>query len=173
MKLLSMGAVIAAISITTGCSTMEQMKNPPMTEYQKIVELPNTSQNDVYEGARQWFAKSFRDSNSVLKYQDKETGVIIGKGNTKLPCSGFNCLGSPRDLQFTVKVDSKPNRARVTFSDLVAYTPAQYISGVYNPATTTPLYFDADKASAQKIFDETVSQFSSDVKFTSVDNDNW
>lgn len=163
----------ASILSLTGCATIEQAKKPPMTQYEKIVEVPNTSKDEIYEGARQWFAKSFRDSNSVLRYQDKESGSIIGKGNAKMPCSGMACLGTPRNLQFTVKVDAKDNRARVTFDDLMIHTPYNYNSGMSIPESTSKLLLDEEKENAKKLLDSTVDRFSSDVKVTVNGNDNW
>lgn len=152
---------------------MEQAKKPPMTQYEKIIEIPNTDKDQVYEGARQWFAKSFRDSNSVLRYQNKETGSIIGKGNAKMSCSGMACLGTPRDLQFTVQVDAKDNKARITFDDLMIHTPYNYNSGMPIQESTSQLRFDEEKENAKKLLDSTVDSFSSDVKVTVTNNDNW
>ncbi len=166
-------AITASILSLTGCATMEQVKKPPMTQYEKIIEIPNTNKDQVYEGARQWFAKSFRDSNSVLRYQDKESGSIIGKGSAKMSCSGMACLGTPRDLQFTVQVDAKDNRARVTFNDLVIYTPSSYSSGIRIPESTSKLLLDEEKVNATKLLDSTVEHFSNDVKVTVTGNNNW
>ncbi len=166
---------ISAISVMalSGCATIEQAKQPPMTQYQKVVEVPNTSQDMVYEGARQWFAKSFNDSNSVLKYENKETGSIIGKGNAKMSCSGMACLGTPRNLNFTVKVDAKDNKARITFEDLMIQTPYNYNSGIPIAASTSKLLLNEEKENAKKVLDNTINSFSSDVKVSATENDNW
>lgn len=88
----------------------------PMTSYQRIVDIPNVKQDIIYENSRQWVAKNFQSANAVIQYQDKEVGSIIGKGNTKIPCSsGIICLdGSTQRLEFTFQVDAKDNRARVS-----------------------------------------------------------
>ena len=114
MKRLLAVASIAVLS--TGCASM-QLAEQPLTEYQKIVEIPDTSQKQIYDGSKQWFAKNFHDSNSVIKYDNAEKGSIIGKGNMQFVCLGdtLACYGASSDsLRFTVKVDSKDNRARVS-----------------------------------------------------------
>lgn len=173
MKNMFLATAAASILSLSGCATIEQAKKPPMTQYEKIVEVPNTSKDEIYEGARQWFAKSFKDSNSVLRYQDKASGSIIGKGNAKMPCSGMSCLATPSNLQFTVKVDAKDNRARVTFDDLMIHTPYNYNSGMPIPESTSPLLLDAQKENAKKLLDSAVASFSSDVKVTTTGNDDW
>ncbi|WP_296244736.1 MULTISPECIES: DUF4468 domain-containing protein [unclassified Psychrobacter] len=173
MRNTFLAVTAASFLAVTGCATMEQVKQPPMTQYQKVIDIPNTSKDEVYEGARQWFAKSFRDSNSVLRYQDKESGSIIGKGNAKMSCSGMACIGTPRNLQFTVKVDAKDNRARITFDDLMIHTPYNYNSGIPIPESTSKLLLDEEKENAKKLLDSTVDRFSNDIKVTSNGNDNW
>tara|TARA_R100000935_G_scaffold14074_1_gene28357 strand:- start:7032 stop:7289 length:258 start_codon:yes stop_codon:yes gene_type:complete len=83
------------------------------------------------------------------------------------------CLGTPRDLQFTVQVDAKDNRARVTFNDLVIYTPSSYSSGIRIPESTSKLLLDEEKVNATKLLDSTVEHFSNDVKVTVTGNNNW
>ena len=72
----------------TGCASMPQAANEPLTKYERIVDISDTSKEKIYEGSRQWFAKSFNDSNSVIKYEDAKTGSIIGKGSMQ-----YNCVG--------------------------------------------------------------------------------
>ena len=76
--------VLLALPVMTmiGCATVPTSE--PMKSYQRIVDVPNVKQDMVYEGARQWVAKNFKSANSVIQYQDKTVGSIIGKGNMHL-----------------------------------------------------------------------------------------
>ena len=80
---------VASLSLfITGCASMPQAANEPLTKYGVLVDISDTSKEKIYEGLRQWFAKSFNDSNSVIKYEDAKTGSIIGKGSMQ-----YNCVG--------------------------------------------------------------------------------
>lgn len=172
-----MKKLLAAASVgilLTGCASMELAENP-LNQYQKIVEIPNTSQNQIYDGSKQWFAKNFNDSNSVIKYDNAEKGSIIGKGSMSFKCLGdaLACYGASNDsLRFTVKVDSKDNRARVSFEDLILHTPSSVTSGIRSPEQNRPPQFEHQVRSVKTMLDSTVDSLSGDVKQT-VGNENW
>lgn len=172
-----MKKLLAAASVgvlLTGCSTMELSENP-LNQYQKIVEIPNTSQDQIYDGSKQWFAKNFHDSNSVIKYDNAEKGSIIGKGNMKFECLGdvVSCYGASNDsLRFTVKVDSKDNRARVSFEDLILHTPSSVTSGIRSPEVNMTPKFEYQIRSVKVMLDNTVDSLSGDVKQT-VGSEDW
>jgi hypothetical protein len=74
-------------------------------EFQQVLEASGKSKEDVYNAARQWFVHAFVSANAVLQMEDKETGLLIGKGR----------LG---DAEFIVKIESKEGRARYTLTDI-------------------------------------------------------
>lgn len=158
----------------TGCASMPQAASEPLTKYERIVEIPNTNKEKIYEGSRQWFAKSFNDSNSVIKYEDAKTGSIIGKGSMKYVCIGgvLACYGSENQkLEFTVRVDAKDNRARVAFEDLSIYTPSSYAAGVTTPARNSKVNLDTEVIAVKGMLDNTVDSLAGDVKSSSRSTD--
>lgn len=137
-----------------------------MTEYQRIVDIPNVKQDAIYEKSRQWVAKNFQSANAVIQYQDKETGSIIGKGNAKIPCSsGIICLdGSSQHLEFTFQVDSKDNRARISFSDIgISHKSANAGIGTFSFKPSK----ESEKVQAKKTLDDIVDRLSKDIVSTS------
>lgn len=167
--------VLLALPVMTmiGCATVPTSE--PMTSYQRIVDVPNVKQDMVYEGARQWVAKNFKSANSVIQYQDKTVGSIIGKGNMPYQCSGINCAsGIKPSLEFTFKVDAKDNRARVTFDDLNVHYPAGY-SALMGPVAESnyQIYKDEDKAKAKSVLDATINSLSSDIVKSGTIDKNW
>ena len=117
---------MSVLGLMSGCVTTNasNIQSPVMSNYQKVVDVPNVSKNQIFESSHQWFAKSFQNSNSVIKYENKETGSLIGKGSMKLVCPAevydLDCH-IPTNLDFTVKVDSKNEKVRVTFEELVIH----------------------------------------------------
>lgn len=171
-------AVASVAILSTGCATMAmpemQMAEEPLTEYQKIVDIPNTSQKKIYDGSKQWFAKNFHDSNSVIKYDNAEKGSIIGKGSMSMPCQGgaLACYNvKDQSLRFTVKVDSKDNRARVSFEDLSIYTPASYSAGIAIPSRNSTPRLEKDVTVVKEMLESTVSSLAKDVKETASSED--
>lgn len=159
-----------------GCATTSATKGvEAFTTYQKVVEIPNTKQDAIYEGSRQWVAKNFKSANSVIQYQDKATGTIIGKGNMPYVCTGVDCVVSfPPSLEFTFQVDAKDNKARVSFSDLNVHYPAGY-SAMFGAVAETnkKIYKDEDIAKAKATLDSTINSLASDVAKTNGVDKNW
>ena len=172
MKKILAGASLGFL--LTGCASM-QVAEQPLNEYQKIVEIPNTKQSLIYDGSKQWFAKNFNDSNSVIKYDNAETGSIIGKGSMRFKCQGegLACYGEDKTtLRFTVKVDSKDNRARVSFEDLILNKPSEVISGIRSPESNRTPGFQHEVNSVKNMLDTTANSLANEVKH-SVSSTDW
>jgi hypothetical protein len=63
------------------------------TVYTEVINLDSTSKNDLYLRAKEWFAKTYKSSQSVIQMDDKEGGVISGKALTEFFCK---FLGMPQ-----------------------------------------------------------------------------
>lgn len=152
-KLLAVGVLGFGLALG-GCATTPQQPVEPV-KFEKIYPMGGLKQAQVYDGARQWFATAFRSANAVIQYEDKATGSIIGKGNMQYRCAGFaDCMtvtGSDR-VDFTVRVDTKDGRMRVSYDNLTHYKPAQVISGVRYAETNRPI--TVNYPSAKVIVDE-------------------
>ena len=79
---------------------------------QKIIEVPNVSQEELYIRANVWFVKYFKYADSVIEFSDKENGKIIGKYVFDYTVS----LNPYRSTQM-VTVEVKDARLRVTIED--------------------------------------------------------
>lgn len=122
----------AGLSVSlVGCATTptEPLKS---ASFEKIYEVQGLTKNQVYDGARQWFAVAFKSANAVIQYEDKETGTIIGKGNMGFPCSGaLNCMANQNVfITFTARVDSKDGKMRVSYDDLMKKSNPSYSGGI-------------------------------------------
>ncbi|MPX79229.1 DUF4468 domain-containing protein [Moraxella catarrhalis] len=174
MKNLLIAGVVGLSLV--GCATTGGAVIEPMTSYQRIVDVPNVKQDMIYEGSRQWVAKNFRSANSVIQHQDKATGSVIGKGNMSYPCSFLRCSsGSTPVLQFTFQVDSKDNRARVSFSDLTIHTPASVspITGIRSTEMNEKVIKENDKMQTKEILDKVIDDLAQDIASPSVGSKDW
>lgn len=164
---------VFVLTIVAQISMFSFAAKEPLGDIVEIVELPNTTQAQAYNAAKMWFANSFKSANNVIQYDDLATGTIIGKGNMEYPCKGaWNCLGHQNyKVLFTIKIDTKVDKARLTFSDLLLQAPTTMSGGVVSRGFDTPIYLDKDK---QIISDElhNISQtFKNSINVAK--NDNW
>lgn len=63
------------------CATMmgSKITDPSLREMEKVLEFPEQSQDDLYIKANAWFVETFTSAESVIEFQDKESGKIMGK----------------------------------------------------------------------------------------------
>lgn len=126
MRFLTVAVVISALS---GCAALEPVSEANKT-IESITEAPNFTKDQIYTGSKVWIAENFKSAKSVIEYDSKEEGVIIGNGTTSYPCTGMECLqaGAATDwkLQFTMRLDAKDGKFRTTFTNLSIYKPASY-----------------------------------------------
>ena len=93
--------------------------------YTEIIEHKELASNS-FEISKMWLANTFNDSKSVIEYSNKENGTIIGKGILKNVSYGTLVQ---MDTRFTLKIEVKDNKTRLTFQDMVQY-PNQYVPPV-------------------------------------------
>ena len=109
MKIVS---VVTTALILTGCASgfseivPADKTSKRIFTYDYVVE--GASKDVLWTRARDYFAKSFGDSRSVLRVQDKESSTLIGKGAESWNLLS-NICASEYDLQFM----SKEGRARL------------------------------------------------------------
>ncbi|WP_162055059.1 DUF4468 domain-containing protein [Pontibacter pamirensis] len=80
-------------------------------EFQEVIQVSGKSQAEIHTHAREWFAKAFVSANAVLQMDDKDAGILIGKGR----------LGDEIDI--LIKVESKDGRFRYTLTDVAFEIP--------------------------------------------------
>ena len=116
-----------------GCMTMPTPTDKKMEDVIEVIDVPNKTKDQIFEDSKIWIAQSFKSANNVIQYADKETGSIIGKGNIQYPCDGFiDCGAFGNDkVNFTIKIDSKDNKARVGISDITR-TSLTHVQGGFN-----------------------------------------
>ena len=153
------------------------MSYKQIIKYKNFVYIPYNKNFLIYDVYKQWFAKNFNDSNSVIKYDNAKTGSIIGKGSMRFKCldNSLTCYSysqSNTTLRFTVKVDSKDNRARISFEDLMLNQPRSISSGVVSPESNRAPQFQLEVDSVKNMLDTTANSLADEVKH-SVSSTDW
>lgn len=82
-----------------------------------IVDSILKTKEQIYVAVNDWFVRSFNDGKSVIQLNDKDAGVIIGKGHISNMGSTMS-FASSADISADViiRVDMKDGRMRITTS---------------------------------------------------------
>ncbi len=145
-------ALFLALAMT-GCAYTQTLP-PAELVVQKVVEVPGVSKERIFEKSKVWFARTFRQSMSgwveqnsrrtVIQYENQESGVMIANGAILYPHDGFTSESYKTgwEVRFTLEVEAKDGKARVTFNRLTMFVPS-IICGYYSLRTSSyerPLY---------------------------------
>lgn len=175
--------LVSAVSLSLlGCATMDrkaaeivEASSNPLKEYSEIVELKGVPKAKVFDASKQWMARSFKSANNVIQYADAGTGTIIGKGNIKYPCQGFgDCLQYEKGIvNFTLTIDTKDDKAKVSFSDIGISVPTTVTGGVrFEAKEGVPVWEEAPKKAVTEKLKAIIADYKSNVIKYQADN-NW
>ena len=160
-----------------GCAVSPELQHSPepLAQVTQIIDIEGQNKDKLFESSKIWMAKVFKSSNNVVQYADKESGSIIGKGSFQFPCEGFidcGAFGNDR-VNFTIKIDTKDNKARLSFSDITR-TPLTYVKGGLNAnmGKDLPITQVKQKQQVSTKFGFIIEQYRKDV-VTQQSDTNW
>src|SRR5664280_569957 len=107
----NMNVLLAIILfLISGCAVTKQAPVVPSEELtlQEVHEIA-LSKDAIFASSLEWMARTFVDSTEL---RDKENGKIIGKGMTE-----FYNGETPTPCRFTIMIEAKDNKYRVTYSN--------------------------------------------------------
>lgn len=118
-KLLAAGVALAGLS---GCASMNMDMVSTDQELSRVYEV-KAGKDQIYSASRQWIAESFKSSKSVVEYEDKAEGTIIGNGSIPYPCAdkgSWVCVNQSQVLKllFTMRLEAKDGKFRLGFSNV-------------------------------------------------------
>lgn len=96
--------------LISGCAHA-QVVPPEELVLQEVHEI-TLSKDAIFARSLEWMAQAFVDSTQVIELRDKENGKIIGKGVTV-----FYNGNVPTPCRFTMMIEAKDNKYRVTYSN--------------------------------------------------------
>lgn len=115
MKRLSLPLIALCVAILSGCASMTPAP-PSMLSYQKAYDT-KLSAKKVFDKSKDWLAMTFVDSSEVIESANEETRKIIGNGTVSIWNSGITVI----PVRFSIVIEAKESRYRVTFDNYVAY----------------------------------------------------
>lgn len=80
--------------------------------YVRIIEVPQLSKAEVYNRALNYFTYNYNSGKSVIQTQDKENGVIVGKGLYNNVHMGISLITTFVSTDHILRIDIKEGKAR-------------------------------------------------------------
>lgn len=139
MKLLVSALTLAACLTFYGCAS-----TAPQNEIviERVVSAPGFTKEKIHISSKIWIAENFQSAKAVIEIDSKSDGLLIGNAIIAYPCSGLSCFGREGwEVPFTIKVESKDDRFKVTFSNIRIKIPS---SPPLVSASNTPLRSQGD-----------------------------
>ncbi len=123
-----------------------------------VVNVNSVDSNELYMRAKLWFANSFADSKNVLEVEDKNAGILVGKGEFAYEPNVFMASSLTRGrIKFMVKIIVKNERYKYSFSDFVhqgshssASSPIDF--GLITTAEVSPVIQGTSKGMRKKLW---------------------
>jgi hypothetical protein len=92
-----------------------------LISYEKVIPQIGTK-GSLQSSASRFVAEIYRSANDVIQLNDRESGIIIAKGNFEITNESKQLIGnsnviSTRKILHTLKIELKDNRYKVTLSN--------------------------------------------------------
>lgn len=79
----------------------------------KVIEVPELKKDEIFNRALNYFTYNYVSGKSVIQTQDKENGLIVGKGIYDNVHIGMSLITTYVDAWHILRVDVKDGRVRV------------------------------------------------------------
>lgn len=145
-----------------------------------VLDAPGKTKDQIFSASKSWIAETFVSGKAVIDDADKDSGRIIAKGIIDKPCSSLQCVMEMGwQIGFTMRIDSKDGKVRITYTNPVVITPASsgsllgsaYISG--SARKERPMKFSGDIADAKIKFQTLSDSLKNYISTDSVAEKDW
>ena len=123
---------------TNLADTLSLDKNNALT-YTQVIETPGKTKEQLYILLNYWYSATFGSGKAVIQLNDKDAGVIIGKGYIESIASHTGGMNQYTvHLEPVIKTDIKDNKIRITYT-VPFYSVVKKVGGGFwgNPAQAT------------------------------------
>lgn len=136
----SIGALLFALFLLPGVCTAAKDLTDEQRKTETVYEAPGHTSDQIFSAARMWMAENFKSSKAVIEYENRNEGTLIGNGSISYPCEGYECLlKADWKVPFTMRLETKDGKFRVTFTNIHLAWPARYSSGIAISADDFPV----------------------------------
>jgi len=125
MKKIVMVTVLGIFLIS--CATMMGEKAAPeMRKYENVGDVPGVLKDDLYVKVNSWFVETFKSAESVIEYQDKEAGKVMGKYVFNYSEGAYSY-----SVKQTISIDVKDGKYRLVITNPYFLPTGDVLGGTY------------------------------------------
>lgn len=118
------------VGFVYGCAGLQPITEQERT-FDAVFDAPGFKKDQIFNATKIWVAENFRSAKSVLEYESKEDGILIGNGVIPYPCKGFDCMSTQeKTTSFTMRIDMKDDKFKLAFSNIRIITSPSYSSAL-------------------------------------------
>lgn len=102
--------------------------------YTEVVQADDTTVDELYLRAKQFFVESFKSANDVIQLDDKESGIVSGKAFQDIYIA---VMGTSTKIQlwYTIKILSREGRYKYEIYDILFKSyPSSQMGIITTPA---------------------------------------
>ncbi|MCA4897769.1 MAG: DUF4468 domain-containing protein [Bacteroidota bacterium] len=81
--------------------------------FSEVVQVDSVSKNELYSRSKDFFVSVFKSAKDVVQLDDKEAGIVTGKGFSKIQEAGVEL-----QMWYSIKIQSKNGRYKYEIFDL-------------------------------------------------------
>jgi hypothetical protein len=154
---------IIALFVLFNCSASMFEKTPPellSKDFEYIIELDSLSKEQAFSLGKLWIAESYNSAESVISFEDLETGSIKGTaiGSALTEVDYFE-----RSFKYSLSIYFKENKTKLVFSNIQTFD----YKGVTGLSMSAMTHYRAIKS----YFDDLASNYSAFMKDDT--SDDW
>lgn len=123
IKQLFFCSVFTLLSVSIAFGQNETQKLPINSStgkitYSEVVAMKDSvSKNELFGRAKTCFVNLFKNSNKVIQNEDKENGIIIGKGNQRFYVKFMGMNSDAGLMEFTLTIATKDGKYKYVITD--------------------------------------------------------
>jgi hypothetical protein len=87
--------------------------------FSKVINTDSIGKDAIYAKVKEWFAINYNSAKDVIQMDDKEAGILTGKGTVEYSHGGAGYLCYDGYIDYNIKIQVKDNRLKVELTDFI------------------------------------------------------
>lgn len=108
------------IILNSVCAMSQSSEMEPIS-FEEVIQQEGRTKKEIYNDLRNWFARTFVDSNEVIQYND-ENSEITGKGSFKVKIANLTFAAGSGYVSYVVNVRIREGRFKVVIDNFVHHS---------------------------------------------------
>ncbi|GAB3834065.1 hypothetical protein GCM10028821_28140 [Hymenobacter jeollabukensis] len=130
--------------------TLPREAGTGLVSYAGEVEVPGLSKAELYSRAENWYKQNFTSEKAVLRTQDQEAGLLLGRAWQQVPVAEVLMVTFVYQLWYDVRVEVQDGKFRYTVSAFeVDYVPKARIHRSYTVESVLAEHYPRAASAAQ------------------------